>query len=224
MGPPRDGVAPRRESTGNSAWNYVSFQRYSSREDWTLRAPRRLAILLVSLGWAAAAVRATRRRRRPPSFRSPLPIRGRSRGLGEFHHRAGLRRSRHRRHRLERHRRQRRVGDRQQGNTYQLALGRPAAPQTRPSRSTTPRTSPPRPPGPTQSRSTSAPRPTDPDLRILEYGGIDPVTPIDAAIGSSGIGTTSSGSLTTTHANDLLVAANYSRDLRERGAGYTPGS
>src|SRR6185437_15295590 len=49
-----------------------------------------------------------------------------------------------------------------------------------------------------------------PDLRIVEYSGIDPTRPLDGVIGSSGTGdTSSSGSLTTTNGNDLLVAANY---------------
>lgn len=49
-----------------------------------------------------------------------------------------------------------------------------------------------------------------PDLRIVEYSGINPTSPLDGVIGSSGTSDmSSSGSLTTTNANDLLVAANY---------------
>ena len=48
-----------------------------------------------------------------------------------------------------------------------------------------------------------------PDIRILEYSGIDHVNPLDAVIGSSGDSTiSSSGLLTTSHATDLLVAGN----------------
>ena len=48
-----------------------------------------------------------------------------------------------------------------------------------------------------------------PDIRILEYSGLDKVRPLDltaAAVGNSG--TSSSGSVTTTTVNDLLIAAN----------------
>ncbi|MBV9643241.1 MAG: hypothetical protein JO334_06680 [Verrucomicrobia bacterium] len=48
-----------------------------------------------------------------------------------------------------------------------------------------------------------------PDIRILEYSAIDPVNPVDAAIGATGnSATTSSGALMTTAARDLLVGAN----------------
>jgi RHS repeat-associated protein len=50
-----------------------------------------------------------------------------------------------------------------------------------------------------------------PDVRALEYTGLDPTSPLDvtaAASGTSGT-TTSSGAATTTHAHDLLVGANY---------------
>ena len=48
-----------------------------------------------------------------------------------------------------------------------------------------------------------------PDIRILEYAGIDRTNPLDVAVGNNGSSTTSSsGSLTTTRATDLLVAAN----------------
>ena len=47
------------------------------------------------------------------------------------------------------------------------------------------------------------------DIRVLEYSGIDPVNPVDVAVGASGNSTTSSsGSVTTTSATDLLVGAN----------------
>jgi chitodextrinase len=47
------------------------------------------------------------------------------------------------------------------------------------------------------------------DVRIAEYSGIDPVNPVDGAVAAQGTGSTSgSGSLTTTSASVLLVAAN----------------
>ncbi|HYR13589.1 MAG TPA: fibronectin type III domain-containing protein, partial [Mycobacterium sp.] len=61
-----------------------------------------------------------------------------------------------------------------------------------------------------------------PDVRIAEYGGISATTPVDAAAGASGTGTTSSVTLTTTNANDLLVAGNYVQtSTTAAGAGYT---
>jgi hypothetical protein len=48
-----------------------------------------------------------------------------------------------------------------------------------------------------------------PDIRILEYSGIDTVTPLDVSAAATGNSTTSnSGVVTTKNANDLLVAAN----------------
>jgi Protein of unknown function (DUF4038)/Putative collagen-binding domain of a collagenase len=47
------------------------------------------------------------------------------------------------------------------------------------------------------------------DLRVLEYAGIDPVNPLDRAVGASGSGSnTDSGALLTSVAGDLLVAGN----------------
>src|SRR6202045_3608233 len=48
-----------------------------------------------------------------------------------------------------------------------------------------------------------------PDVRIAEYGGISATTPVDVAAGASGTGTTGSGTLATTNANDLLVGGGY---------------
>jgi len=60
------------------------------------------------------------------------------------------------------------------------------------------------------------------DVRVAEYGGISATTPVDAAAGASGTGTTSSVTLTTTNANDLLVAGNYVQtSTTAAGAGYT---
>jgi chitodextrinase len=47
------------------------------------------------------------------------------------------------------------------------------------------------------------------DVRILEYTGVQPVNPLDAAVGAIGnSATSSSGSLTTTAPGDLLISAN----------------
>jgi len=62
-----------------------------------------------------------------------------------------------------------------------------------------------------------------PEIRIVEYSGISTSNPLDVDIGASGTGLTmSSGSITTTNANDLLVAANaiYS-ETAAPGTGYT---
>ena len=51
---------------------------------------------------------------------------------------------------------------------------------------------------------------SDSDIRIVEYSGVDPVNAFDGGIGASGTGTAqNSGSLTTTNANDVLVAGNF---------------
>jgi hypothetical protein len=48
-----------------------------------------------------------------------------------------------------------------------------------------------------------------PDIRALEYAGVDPVNPLDASVGDAGNGwTSSSGFLNTSNAADLLVSAN----------------
>ena len=52
-----------------------------------------------------------------------------------------------------------------------------------------------------------------PDIRVLEYSGIDTNTPLDVAVGAAGTGgTSSSGAVTTTNAADLLVGANMVQD------------
>jgi hypothetical protein len=49
-----------------------------------------------------------------------------------------------------------------------------------------------------------------PDIRVLEYGGVDKTRPLDATAAASGNAADSeSGALTTTGANDLIVAGNY---------------
>jgi len=62
-----------------------------------------------------------------------------------------------------------------------------------------------------------------PDIRIAEYSGIASSAPVDVSVGASGSsGTSSSGSVTTNNANDLLVGANYiATTTTKAGSGYT---
>jgi hypothetical protein len=62
-----------------------------------------------------------------------------------------------------------------------------------------------------------------PDIRILEYGGADPVNPVDVTAASSGNGgTSSSGAATTTNATDLLFGANLVQSTTTGpGSGFT---
>ena len=47
------------------------------------------------------------------------------------------------------------------------------------------------------------------DIRIAEYSGIDPANAVDGSMGGNGTGAlSSSGAVTTTNANDLIVGAN----------------
>jgi hypothetical protein len=64
---------------------------------------------------------------------------------------------------------------------------------------------------------------TFPDIRILEYSGIDPTSPPDGTAASSGnSATSSSGSVTTTNAKDLLVAGNVVQtQTTAAGSGFT---
>ena len=58
-----------------------------------------------------------------------------------------------------------------------------------------------------------------PDIRIAEYSGLDPNSPLDVAAGASGSSaTSSSGSVTTTYPNDLVIGANLVQ-TRTTGAG-----
>jgi hypothetical protein len=61
------------------------------------------------------------------------------------------------------------------------------------------------------------------DLRIVEYGGIDPAHPLDVASGASGSGSPSgSGIVATTNPGDLLFAANMvAAETVAAGSGYT---
>jgi chitodextrinase len=62
-----------------------------------------------------------------------------------------------------------------------------------------------------------------PDVRILEYSGIDTVNPFDGGAGATGTATTTdSGALTTAYANDLLIGANIvSTSTAAPGTGFT---
>jgi IPT/TIG domain/Chitobiase/beta-hexosaminidase C-terminal domain/Fibronectin type III domain len=61
-----------------------------------------------------------------------------------------------------------------------------------------------------------------PDIRILEYSGADPVNPVDAIAASSGNSATSTASIVTTNANDLLFAANLVQSTTTGpGGGFT---
>jgi hypothetical protein len=64
---------------------------------------------------------------------------------------------------------------------------------------------------------------TNPDLRIVEYTGLDPVNPLDAAVAAQGSGTlSSSGNVSTSSPNDLLVAANTVQTASTAaGTGFT---
>ena len=62
-----------------------------------------------------------------------------------------------------------------------------------------------------------------PDIRILEYSGIDAISPLDVTAASSGTGTSSSsGAVTTLNANDLIIGANLVQTgTTGAGAGFT---
>jgi hypothetical protein len=62
-----------------------------------------------------------------------------------------------------------------------------------------------------------------PDIRIAEYSGLDTVSPFDVGVGATGSSTTSSsGSVTTTNANDLLIGANLVQTgTTGAGSGFT---
>ena len=62
-----------------------------------------------------------------------------------------------------------------------------------------------------------------PDIRILEYSGLDRINPVDVVKTATGTNATSnSGAVTTTNANDLLFAANLVQtSTRAAGTGFT---
>ena len=62
-----------------------------------------------------------------------------------------------------------------------------------------------------------------PDVRIAEYKGLDPTSPLDVVAQQTGTGTTlNSGSVTTTSAKDLLVAAGFVKQaITGAGSGFT---
>lgn len=77
--------------------------------------------------------------------------------------------------------------------------------------------------GANQVTVTFSPSATFPDVRILEYGGIDPVNAVDNSASATGSSTSSnSGLLITANASDLLVAANTVATLTTGpGSGFT---
>ena len=62
-----------------------------------------------------------------------------------------------------------------------------------------------------------------PDIRILEYSGVDPVSPVDVTAAATGsAATSSSGAATTTSSTDLIFGANMVTGLTSGpGAGFT---
>ena len=62
-----------------------------------------------------------------------------------------------------------------------------------------------------------------PDIRILEYSGIDTTSPLDVIGGASGnSATSSSGTVTTANANDLVIGANLVQTgTTGPGSGFT---
>ena len=62
-----------------------------------------------------------------------------------------------------------------------------------------------------------------PDVRVLEYAGLETTAPLDVAVGAAGNSAESvSGSVTTRNANDLLVAGNVvATTTAGPGSGYT---
>jgi hypothetical protein len=61
-----------------------------------------------------------------------------------------------------------------------------------------------------------------PDIRILEYSGLDTTNPLDVAAGASGTSATSSSAVTTTNANDLIIGANVVQTgTTGAGTGFT---
>ncbi len=62
-----------------------------------------------------------------------------------------------------------------------------------------------------------------PDVRVLEYSGLDPSNPLDVTAAAVGTGTTSnSGTATTTSANELIFGAGMTADgFNAAGSGFT---
>ena len=57
------------------------------------------------------------------------------------------------------------------------------------------------------------------DVRVLEYSGLDTVSPLDVTAGAAGSGTTgNSGAATTRSANELIVGAGMTRRRFYQGA------
>jgi hypothetical protein len=62
-----------------------------------------------------------------------------------------------------------------------------------------------------------------PDVRILEYQGLDPTAPLDQVLGAGGTGTAAnSGSVSTTAASELIFGAGTSgTEFSAAGTGFT---
>ena len=62
-----------------------------------------------------------------------------------------------------------------------------------------------------------------PDVRILEYSGLDPTSPLDVTKAGTGTGTAAtSGSATTTSSNELIFGAgNSAHHFTAAGSGFT---
>lgn len=61
-----------------------------------------------------------------------------------------------------------------------------------------------------------------PDVRVLEYGGLDPVTPLDTGGGGAGTGIAlDSGPITTAKAGDLIIGASVGGVVTAAGRGFT---
>jgi len=70
---------------------------------------------------------------------------------------------------------------------------------------------------------TFSPAANYPDIRIAEYSGLDTASPLDVSVGAQGnSATSSSGAVTTTNANDLLIGANLIQTgTTGAGSGFT---
>jgi hypothetical protein len=70
---------------------------------------------------------------------------------------------------------------------------------------------------------TFSPAANYPDIRIAEYSGLDTASPLDVSVGAQGnSATSSSGAVTTTNANDLLIGANLVQTgTTGAGSGFT---
>ena len=62
----------------------------------------------------------------------------------------------------------------------------------------------------------------NPDVRILEYSGLDPSSPLDGVVGATGTSaTSSSGAATTSNASDVLVSNSVPTVTTGAGSNFT---